>query len=290
MDVVEVPPPAELVAAQPSSSKQQRNKRNRNTFTSALVPAAPVSNHRRMWVVDRLKDWWEKCSHPDYPDEEFKKSFRMSKATFEMLCEEFRNLFIIWMSISLILNVGSLGLDKFLGLKESSRTSSTASRKLPKDLLFYLILICSPFSFVIKKRSAILLPSIVISASLNEAYLDITEVCRERDVRSDDVAGEIRRGVFEETGLTCSAGVAPNRLLAKVCSDINKPNGQFILPNDRLAVMTFNSSLPIRKIGGIGKVTEHILRNTFERNTRKDLLEKGSFLCALFSPSSAAVW
>ncbi|KNA24699.1 hypothetical protein SOVF_012800 isoform B [Spinacia oleracea] len=126
-----------------------------------------------------------------------------------------------------------------------------------------------------------------ISASLDEAYLDITEVCRERDVRSDDVAGEIRRGVFEETGLTCSAGVAPNRLLAKVWSDINKPNGQFILPNDRLAVMTFISSLPIRKIGGIGKVTEHILRNAFEINTCKDLLEKGSFLCALFSPSSA---
>nr|XP_021852114.1 DNA polymerase kappa-like [Spinacia oleracea] len=104
---------------------------------------------------------------------------------------------------------------------------------------------------------------------------------------SQKVVGEIRRGVFEETGLTCSAGVAPNRLLAKVWSDINKPNGQFILPNDRLAVMTFISSLPIRKIGGIGKVTEHILRNTFEINTCKDLLEKGSFLCALFSPSSA---
>ncbi|XP_021717127.1 DNA polymerase kappa-like isoform X2 [Chenopodium quinoa] len=126
-----------------------------------------------------------------------------------------------------------------------------------------------------------------ISASLDEAYLDITEVCRERDVRSDEVAEEIRRGVFEETGLTCSAGVGPNRLLAKVCSDINKPNGQFILPNDRIAVMTFISSLPIRKIGGIGKVTEHILRTAFEIDTCKDLLDKGGFLCALFSPSSA---
>ncbi|XP_048491699.1 DNA polymerase kappa isoform X3 [Beta vulgaris subsp. vulgaris] len=146
----------------------------------------------------------------------------------------------------------------------------------------------------------------------DEAYLDITEVCRDRDLRSDDVAEEIRRSVFEETGLTCSAGVAPNRLLAKVCSDINKPNGQFILPSDRMAVMTFISSLPIRKvsllrdcslffvldlegykgpfkypIGGIGKVTEQILRNAFEIDTCKDLLEKGSFLCALFSPSSA---
>ncbi|CAO2813559.1 unnamed protein product [Amaranthus hypochondriacus] len=126
-----------------------------------------------------------------------------------------------------------------------------------------------------------------ISASLDEAYLDITEVCKERDLKGDDVAEEIRRTVFEETGLTCSAGVGPNRLLAKVCSDINKPNGQFILPNDRMAVITFISSLPIRKIGGIGKVTEHILRNAFEINTCKDLLEKGGLLCALFSPSSA---
>uniref|UniRef100_A0A803MC14 DNA polymerase kappa n=1 Tax=Chenopodium quinoa TaxID=63459 RepID=A0A803MC14_CHEQI len=94
-----------------------------------------------------------------------------------------------------------------------------------------------------------------ISASLDEAYLDITEVCRERDVRSDEVAEEIRRSVFEETGLICSAGVGPNRLLAK--------------------------------IGGIGKVTEHILRTAFEIDTCKDLLEKGGFLCALFSPSSA---
>ncbi|KAK9666526.1 hypothetical protein RND81_14G191000 [Saponaria officinalis] len=126
-----------------------------------------------------------------------------------------------------------------------------------------------------------------MAASLDEAYLDITEVCRERELTSDDVAEELRRGVFEETGLTCSAGVGPNRLLAKVCSDINKPNGQFILPNDRMAVMTFISSLPIRKIGGIGKVTEHILRDVFEIKTCQELLQKGGFLCALFSQSSA---
>lgn len=126
-----------------------------------------------------------------------------------------------------------------------------------------------------------------IAASLDEAYLDITEVCRERDLSSDEVAEELRRSVFEETGLTCSAGVAPNRLLAKVCSDINKPNGQFVLPNDRMAVMTFISSLPIRKVGGIGKVTEHILRDVFGINTCEEMLQKGGCFCALFSRSSA---
>ncbi|KAK0582983.1 hypothetical protein LWI29_031967 [Acer saccharum] len=126
-----------------------------------------------------------------------------------------------------------------------------------------------------------------MAASLDEAYLDITEVCRERGITSAEIAEELRSRVYEETGLTCSAGVAANRLLAKVCSDINKPNGQFVLPNERMAVITFVSSLPIRKIGGIGKVTEHILRDVFGINTCEELLQKGSFLCALFSHSTA---
>ncbi|XP_020234635.1 DNA polymerase kappa isoform X1 [Cajanus cajan] len=126
-----------------------------------------------------------------------------------------------------------------------------------------------------------------IAGSLDEAYLDVTEVCKERNVKSEEIAQVLRASVYEETGLTCSAGVAPNRLLAKVCSDINKPNGQYILPNDRMAVMTFISSLPIRKIGGIGKVTEQILKEVFGINTCEQMLEKSSYLCALFSQSSA---
>jgi hypothetical protein len=51
-----------------------------------------------------------------------------------------------------------------------------------------------------------------------------------------------------ETRLTCSAGVAPNKRLAKVCSDINKPDGQYVLPASRDAVLAFISSLPIRKV------------------------------------------
>ncbi|KAL2349542.1 hypothetical protein Fmac_003542 [Flemingia macrophylla] len=128
-----------------------------------------------------------------------------------------------------------------------------------------------------------------IAGSLDEAYLDITEVCKEKNVKSEEIAEELRASVYEETGLTCSAGVAPNRLLAKVCSDINKPNGQYILPNDRMALMTFISSLPIRKIGGIGKVTEQILKGVFGINTCEQMLEKSSYLCALFSQSTAGL-
>ncbi|KAG0475524.1 hypothetical protein HPP92_015210 [Vanilla planifolia] len=126
-----------------------------------------------------------------------------------------------------------------------------------------------------------------ISTSLDEAYLNITEVCINRGISSDEVATELRNAIFEETGLTCSAGVAPNQMLAKVCSDINKPNGQFILPNDRKAVMTFISSLPIRKIGGIGKVTEHVLRDALGIKTCEDMLQECALLRALFSSCSS---
>ncbi|XP_022953079.1 DNA polymerase kappa isoform X2 [Cucurbita moschata] len=126
-----------------------------------------------------------------------------------------------------------------------------------------------------------------LAASLDEAYLDITEVCKDRGLTSEQIAMDLRTSIYEETGLTCSAGVAANRLLAKVCSDINKPNGQFILPNDRRAIVTFVSSLPIRKIGGIGKVTEHILKDGLGINTCEEMLQKGGHLCALFSISSA---
>ncbi|KAK6159205.1 hypothetical protein DH2020_006519 [Rehmannia glutinosa] len=159
-----------------------------------------------------------------------------------------------------------------------------------------------------------------LAASLDEAYLDITSYCNDKGMTAGEVAEELRESVYKETGLTCSAGVAPNRLLAKkswladvgkgnrkrgestedliespeimdkavrVCSDINKPNGQFVLPNERMAVMTFISSLPIRKIGGIGKVTENILNGVFGITTCEEMLQKSSFICALFSRTSA---
>ncbi|XWS07593.1 hypothetical protein CRYUN_Cryun41cG0002400 [Craigia yunnanensis] len=46
------------------------------------------SQQRRLWVKDRSKDWWDRCNHPDFPEEEFRKAFRMSKATFGIICKE----------------------------------------------------------------------------------------------------------------------------------------------------------------------------------------------------------
>ncbi|XP_050045557.1 DNA polymerase kappa-like isoform X1 [Dermacentor andersoni] len=94
---------------------------------------------------------------------------------------------------------------------------------------------------------------------LDEAYLDITEYMVNHNVEAEDVVQEMRQKIFDATQLTASAGIAANMFLAKVCSDIRKPNNQFRLPNDVDSIRKFVSSLPIRKVPGIGGVQEQLL-------------------------------
>ena len=68
------------------------------------------------------------------------------------------------------------------------------------------------------------------------------------------VAEQIRRRVREETKLTCSCGIGPNRLLSKIATDMRKPDGQFAIGCDHAAIHRFIDPLPVRKIPGIGKV------------------------------------
>ncbi len=88
--------------------------------------------------------------------------------------------------------------------------------------------------------------------SLDEAYLDVTEA-HKGPASATLIAEEIRTRIFEETQLTASAGVSFNKFLAKIASDINKPNGiKVITPKEALP---FLEALPIEKFHGIGKVT-----------------------------------
>jgi DNA polymerase-4 len=89
--------------------------------------------------------------------------------------------------------------------------------------------------------------------SLDEAYLDVT-ANKTGLPSATAVAQAIRAQIREETGLTASAGVAPNKFLAKIASDWNKPDGIFVVrPRD---VMDFLRPLPVRKVPGVGKVTQ----------------------------------
>lgn len=89
--------------------------------------------------------------------------------------------------------------------------------------------------------------------SLDEAYLDVTQN-KKGNPSATLIATEIRKRIFEVTGLTASAGISINKFIAKVASDYNKPNGQKTVNPDE--VIEFLEQLPIGKFYGVGKVTE----------------------------------
>jgi len=88
--------------------------------------------------------------------------------------------------------------------------------------------------------------------SLDEAYLDVTE-CQKLRGSATLIAEAIRKDIWNELQLTASAGVAPIKFLAKVASDMNKPNGQFVIPPQD--VQNVIDKLPLEKIPGVGKVS-----------------------------------
>ncbi|MFK7756693.1 MAG: DNA polymerase IV, partial [Flavobacteriales bacterium] len=88
--------------------------------------------------------------------------------------------------------------------------------------------------------------------SLDEAFLDVT-TNKLNFPSASMIASEIRWKIHKETGLTASAGISVNKFLAKVASDINKPNGQTLVAPD--GIDQFIAELPIKKFFGVGKVT-----------------------------------
>lgn len=94
--------------------------------------------------------------------------------------------------------------------------------------------------------------------SLDEAYLDVTNNLQNIP-SATEVAMRIREDIFQATGLTASAGVAPNKFLAKIASDWHKPNGICVIKPSQ--VQNFIQDLPLKKIPGVGKVTQEKLKN-----------------------------
>ncbi|MEZ8721156.1 DNA polymerase IV [Vibrio pomeroyi] len=94
--------------------------------------------------------------------------------------------------------------------------------------------------------------SVIEPLSLDEAFLDVTD-SKQCHGSATLIAESIRRDIWNELNLTASAGIAPIKFLAKVASDMNKPNGQFVIPpQDVQAVI---DELPLEKIPGVGKVS-----------------------------------
>lgn len=118
--------------------------------------------------------------------------------------------------------------------------------------------------------------------SLDEAYLDVTQN-KKGNPSATLIAQEIRQRIFEEVGLTASAGISVNKFVAKIASDYNKPNGQKTVNPEE--VESFLENLDIKKFYGIGKVTTEKMYH-LGIFTGKDLKSKSKeFLEEHFSKS-----
>jgi DNA polymerase-4 len=122
-------------------------------------------------------------------------------------------------------------------------------------------LIVLPTRFDVYRREAAVIrgilhrfTSLIEPLSLDEAYLDVTE----HPGAPGPLAQVIRGTIFRKTKLTSSAGIGPNKLIAKIASEINKPNGQLEVTPEQ--VTEFMEKLPARKIWGIGEKTERKLQ------------------------------
>uniref|UniRef100_A0A3Q1ISC9 DNA polymerase kappa n=1 Tax=Anabas testudineus TaxID=64144 RepID=A0A3Q1ISC9_ANATE len=115
--------------------------------------------------------------------------------------------------------------------------------------------------------------------SLDEAYLDFTDHLEKRQSWPEIMF------YYDSIAPFTLLGIAPNMMLAKVCSDKNKPNGQYVLPSTREAVMDFVQALPVRKVSGIGKVSEKML-NALGISSCSHLAQQMALLSLLFSETS----
>jgi DNA polymerase-4 len=142
-------------------------------------------------------------------------------------------------------------------------------------------LIVLPTRFDVYRREAAIIrgilqrfTNVIEPLSLDEAYLDVTA----HPDPPGGLAQVIRDMIFQKTRLTSSAGIGPNKLVAKIASEINKPNGQLEVGPHQ--VPEFMVDLPVRKIWGIGAVTEQKLQQLgvrtcgeLQRFSRPELLE-----------------
>ncbi len=140
-----------------------------------------------------------------------------------------------------------------------SAMSGNLARKKCKNLIFVKPRF-ERYSQISKQIKRIFLDytDLVEPLSLDEAYLDVTQN-KKNNPSATLIAKEIRKRIYEEVGLTASAGISSSKFIAKIASDINKPNGQkTILPEE---IIPFLEKLPIEKFYGIGKVTASKMYN-----------------------------
>lgn len=133
----------------------------------------------------------------------------------------------------------ALGVFSAMGIMKAAKLAPDCII-LPSDFESYRI--CSGlFKAAVAKISPI-----IENVGIDEIYIDLTNDHRETEV----VARELKKSVFDATGIYCSIGIAANKLLAKICSDLEKPNGLTILTEEDIPKRIW--PLPVKKVNGIG--------------------------------------
>jgi DNA polymerase-4 len=112
---------------------------------------------------------------------------------------------------------------------------------------------------------------LIENRGVDEVYIDFTDVPGGQREGGRVLARLIQKAIFDDTGLTCSVGVAPNKLLAKMASEFNKPNGISIVTDEDLQDLIW--PLPCRKVNGIGPKAEAKLA-THDIHTIGDLAQR----------------
>ncbi|MDO8417800.1 MAG: DNA polymerase IV [Agitococcus sp.] len=143
------------------------------------------------------------------------------------------------------------GVGSAMGLMKAAKLCPEAIM-LPVDFDEY-----RRFSSLFKAQILTITP-LMENRGIDEVYIDLTDVSGGQEQGGLLVAQVIQKAIFTATGLTCSIGVAPNKLLAKMASEFNKPNGISIVYQSDLETMIW--PLPCRKINGIGPKTDEKLQ------------------------------
>ena len=169
----------------------------------------------------------------------------------------------------------ALGVHSAMGIMKAARLAPDAIL-LPGDFERYRY-----YSRLFKAAVARIAPEIE-NIGIDEIYIDLGGLSADSPV----LAQKIKHAVFEATGLTCSIGIAPNKLLAKICSELDKPDGITII---RMADITDKIwPLSVRKINGIGPKSANKLAS-LGITTIAELAQAGpDFLQTYFSRSYAA--
>lgn len=143
------------------------------------------------------------------------------------------------------------GVGSAMGLMKAAKLCPEAIM-LPVDFDEY-----RRFSSLFKAQILTIAP-LMENRGIDEVYIDLTEVSGGQEQGGLLVAQAIQKAIFTATGLTCSIGVAPNKLLAKMASEFKKPNGISIVYQSDVETMIW--PLPCRKINGIGPKTDEKLQ------------------------------